>query len=486
MKGSTLERVEFRILISHGAAMIFDRLIPVASIPGPGFLRLSARSRVALTLLLLGLCVLGGPMRAQGISLLRDPDIEHGLRELATPVLRAAGLDPSHTRLLVVDSASLNAFVIDHTAIFLNYGLILRTSKPEMLQAVIAHEAAHIANGHIGRRGQNMRSAGTAAGLGTALAVLAGALAGGEAAVGIAAGTQTSALRSFLSHTRAEEASADRSALTYLRRAGINPRGMVELHGLFAGQEVLSRRNQDPYMRSHPLTRDRIRAAEAVVATLPKAALGVDPEAAYWLARVQGKLSAFKRAPKWTRRRLRSETYADVKLMRGAIADFRSNKLDAALRQMRELRSLRPNDPYYAELEGQILYENRRWAEANAAYYRAAKRAPKDALILAGLGRTQLSAGKPKTALATLERARLRDFRNHRLLRDMSLAYAQTGQPGMASVVTAERYALRGRLTDAGQHAKRALGLLPEGSPPWRRAQDVFLAYERSEKRKKK
>ena len=465
--------------------MIFDRLIPVASIPALAFLRLSARSLVALMVLLLSLSVLAAPARAQGISLLRDPDIEHGLRELATPVLRAAGLNPSRTRLLVVDSASLNAFVIDHTAIFLNYGLILRTTKPEMLQAVIAHEAAHIANGHIGRRGQNIRNAGTAAGLGTALAVLAGALGGGEAAVGIAAGTQTSALRSFLSHTRAEEASADRSAITYLRRAGINPRGMVELHGLFAGQEVLSRRNQDPYMQSHPLTRDRIRAAEAVVATLPEDP-GKDPDAAYWLARVQGKLSAFKRAPKWTKRRLRSETYTDVKLMRGAIADFRSNKLNAALKQMRELRSLRPNDPYYAELEGQILYENRRWAEANAAYARAAKQAPKDALILAGLGRTQLSAGNPKTALATLERARLRDFRNHRLLRDMSLAYAQTGQHGMASVVTAERYALRGRLSDAGNHAKRALGLLPEGSPPWRRAQDVFLAYERSEKRKKK
>ena len=46
----------------------------------------------------------------------------------------------------------------------------------------------------------------------------------GEAAGGIAIGTQSSALRGFLAHTRAEESSADRSAADYLNRAGISPR----------------------------------------------------------------------------------------------------------------------------------------------------------------------------------------------------------------------------------------------------------------------
>jgi predicted Zn-dependent protease len=52
--------------------------------------------------------------------------------------------------------------------------------------------------------------------------------------------------------------------------------------------------------------------------------------------------------------------------------------------------------------------------------------------------------------------------------------------------VTAERYALQGRLDDAGLHAKRATALLPTGSPGWRRAQDVLVAYERSQKRKRR
>ena len=66
------------------------------------------------------------------------------------------------------------------------------------------------------------------------------------------------------------------------------------------------------------------------------------------------------------------------------------------------------------------------------------------------------------------------------MLRDLSVAYAQSGNAGMASEATAQRYALGGRLKDAGIHAKRATDLLPRGSAPWRRAQDVLDAAERA------
>lgn len=169
--------------------MAFERLSRVASIP-------------ALLLVVAAWMASAVPSTAQ--SLIRDPDIEYGLRELAFPVLRAAGLNTNRVRILVVNDSTFNAFVIDYGAIYLNYGLILTVESPEMLQAVIAHEAAHIANGHLARRVENLRAAQRNAGLGTALALIAAAAGGGEAAAGIAAGTQGAALRSFLGHTRAE------------------------------------------------------------------------------------------------------------------------------------------------------------------------------------------------------------------------------------------------------------------------------------------
>lgn len=358
--------------------MTFDRFSRLASIPA---LALAALCFVATTL--------ATTAQAASISLLRDPDIERGLNEVAAPVLRAAGLNAKRVRVLVVNNSSFNAFVINSQTIFIHYGLILKVDRPEMLQAVIAHEAAHITNGHIARRTQNLRSAQSAAGFGAALAVLAAAAGAGEAAAGIALGTQASAVRGFLAHTRAEEASADRSAAGTLRRAGISPKGLVDLHRIFAGQEVLSAANQDPYMRSHPLSRDRIRAAEAYLASHGDTSKA-DPNAQYWFARLRGKLSAFTRSPKWTLRRVGEERYKDVRLMREAVAHHRRNNLNKALGAIDGALAVRPNDPYYNELKGQILMENRRWEAALGAYRRAASQAGRDPLILASLGARNL------------------------------------------------------------------------------------------------
>ncbi|MEE4187426.1 MAG: M48 family metalloprotease, partial [Roseobacter sp.] len=419
---------------------------------------------------------------AQG--LLRDADIEYGLKQLSSPILTAAGLSPARVKVLVVNDSSMNAFVISNDAIFLNYGLIIRMENASMLQGVIAHEAAHIANGHIARRLNNLAGARTAAGFGVALAAIVGAAGGGgDAAAGVLLGTQSSAQNRFFRHTRAEEASADQSAVRFMRAAGVNPTGMSDVLEIFRGQELLAETRQDPYTRTHPLSRDRVRALEGYVAAYGGGD-AQDPAAAYWFARVKGKLSAYTRSPKWTLRRLEETPYADVRLLREAIAEHRQSRTSAALKAIDAAIAGSPNDPFLHDQRGQILLETRNFSAAVAAYSRAVQYAPNDPLILSGYGRALLTVDRVNEARQALEKARTIDFRDGAMLRDLSVAYAKSGQRGMASVVTAERYALVGRLDDAEIHAKRAADLLPEGSGPWQRAQDVLIAAERAAKRR--
>lgn len=435
-----------------------------------------------LSLVLAAGMIVGAARPARALTLLRDAGIEAGLSELALPVLRAAGLNALRVRVLVVNDSRLNAFVIDSQTIFLNYGMILKAENPAMLQAVIAHEAAHIANGHIARRMGNYKNARTLSGLGTALALIAAAAGAGEAAVGIALGTQSSAQRGFLKNTRAEESSADRSAANYLRLADISPRGLVQLHEVFAGQDLLSLSRQDPYAQSHPLSRDRVRAAKEYLETYGDAA-PPNPNADYWFARVRGKLSAFTRAPKWSMRRAAKEPEQDVRLMREAIAYHRNRNLAAARRAINGAIAIRPDDAYYYDLKGQIEMENRQWSRAVTAYAKAQELAPRDPLIRGGYGRALVAAGQTKAGLEQLENARKREYRDTRLLRDLAFAYAKTGQNGMAALVTAERFALEGKFSDAGRNARRASAQLPTGSPPWQRAEDVLIAAQQFEKK---
>ena len=417
------------------------------------------------------------PARAQ--NLIRDADIEHALGQLARPILQAAGLSPAQVKILLIEDRVPNAFVIDARAIFIHTGMVTRLKSAEALQSVIAHEAAHIANGHISRRMSQIGARNSAVGLGMALAAAAAA-GGAKNAGALAIGVASSAQRSLLSHSRAEESSADQSAIRYLASAGVSTRGAIEVHDIFKGQDVLSEARQDPYARSHPFSRDRVRAMEAYVA-----AYGGDKAYSatsnYWFQRAKGKIWAFQQAPKSTLRRAEQMPSTDIKLMMQAVAHHRRAQTAKAASVMQTLIKSRPNDAYYYELLGQILLEGRQYKAAVNAYGRAAKLLPNNALALGGYGRALLAAGQPKAALKTLEAARARDFRDPSTLRDLGTAYAKTGQPAMASLAVAERYALRGRLKDAAIHAKRAAGQLPRGSGPWQRAQDVLSAAQRQE-----
>lgn len=420
---------------------------------------------------------LGIALPASAVTLLRDPDIEHALKQLAKPIFSAAGLPFSRIKIIVIKDSTMNAFIIDNNHIFIHSGLILRLKSASELQAVIAHEAAHIANGHLGQRAVNAQSARNVAGIGLALAAAAAAAGNGDAAAALSIGISSSANRVFLGHTRAQEASADHAAIRYMVRGGMDPRGAVSVMNIFVGQEVLSARRQDPYARSHPMSRDRLRTAKALVDSLGKK-ITPTTDHNYWFSRAKGKLSAYLRAPKWTRRRAHESAANDISLMRQAIAYHRESNTQKSISLMQKLIKSRPKDAYYHELYGQILLESRKTKAAVSAYKRSISLAPKNALILGSYGHSLLVTGNASAALRVLEKARARDYTDARTLRDMGQAYARIGKPGMAALLTAERYALRGRMKDAAIHAKRASHVLPRGSPGWQRAQDVLFAAQ--------
>jgi predicted Zn-dependent protease len=415
------------------------------------------------------------PARAGG--LLRDAESERALRELARPLLAAAGLGAGSVKILIIEDRTLNAFVGDAQHILIHSGLILKLKRAEELQAVLAHEIAHIANGHITRRATNARAARTAAGLGLLLSAAAAAAGAGDAAAGLAIGTTSSAQRVFFGHTRAEESSADQSGLRYMAAAGVDPHAAADVLEIFSGQEALNIGRQDPYARTHPLSRDRIRAVEGFAAGYADRARD-DPAADYWFAVVHDKLAAYLQNPAQTIRATRGDNSA-LALMRRAVAYHRMPKPGEAIAAAEALVAARPNDPYARETLAWILLESRRVPQAVATYRQAVSMARNEPLILAGLGRALVVEGSGaavREALDVLERSRSRDPQNPSVLRDLATAYAKSGQPGMASVVTAERFALLGRLDDAAIHAQRAVDQLPRGSPGWLRADDVLAA----------
>ena len=162
------------------------------------------------------------------------------------------------------------------------------------------------------------------------------------------------------------------------------------------------------------------------------------------------------------------------------------SNLKEAARLVDALIAARPSDPYYRELKGQFYLEAGQAEAAVSAYRQALSRAPKSALIQVGLARSLLqfdTKSATKEALGLLQKAAERDRANPMTYQLLALAHARLGDNGRASLATAERYALAGRFKDAEIHAKRAMGLLPEGTPGWRKADDIVRAAARQTQR---
>ncbi len=425
-----------------------------------------------------------GPAPAQGLRLIRDSEIENTIRALAEPVFAAAGLNTDSVQVHLVNDPTMNAFVAGGQQIFINTGMILGANHPGQVSGVIAHEAGHIAGGHLARAQEALRNATAQSILAAVLGAAAVVAAGGNAGVGGAAvvGGVGVGQRSILQYSRIQESAADQAAIRYLDASGQSGRGLVEILQKLGNQTALLRSNQDVYARSHPLSQDRVAALRRDVEASRFAAVQASAEQVAAFERMKAKLQGYLGRHAETLRRYPESDTSLVGHYARAFAYNRRPDVRRALAETDTLLDLMPDDPYFNELRGQILFENGRVAEAVPPYERAVFLAPEEPLLRIGLARAQIALSDParnKEAIEHLVRAVRIDKTIISAWHQLAIAYGRDKQFGLSSLASAERAFLSGRLDEARGHAARAEAILPVGSPGALRAQDILNAARR-------
>ena len=140
-----------------------------------------------------------------------------------------------------------------------------------------------------------------------------------------------------------------------------------------------------------------------------------------------------------------------------------------------------PNDPYYRELKGQMLFENGRVRDAIGPYEEAVRLAPNAALLRMSLSQVYIETGDSalnKRAIAYLNDASRAEGRDSQVWHFLAVAYGRDNQMGMAALSLAEQALADGRKKDAIQQANRAQHLLPRNTGSYARAEDIHREAE--------
>ena len=191
-----------------------------------------------------------------------DPETTDVIAQQAMRLLRAAGAlghaeSDRPFRFFLVRDSSINAFALPGGYIGIHTGLITASDREAEVMSVLAHEIGHVTQRHIARMFGQQRQSSAVMIAAAVLAAMA-AKSSPDAAMGMISLGQTVALRDQLAFSRDAEREADRVGLQILTESGFDPQSMSAMFERLSQAGRLYDNNAPAYLRTHPLTTERI------------------------------------------------------------------------------------------------------------------------------------------------------------------------------------------------------------------------------------
>jgi beta-barrel assembly-enhancing protease len=208
---------------------------------------------------------------------LDDPVLNEYLQALWQPMLEAARRRGDIEedlwaqlawKTFLVQDRSVNAFALPGGFVGVHLGLIAITTTRDELASVLAHEMSHVSQRHIARSLASANRQGTASLAAMLLGILVAARSGNaDVAQAAVVGSQAAAIQGQLNFSRDMEREADRIGYGIFSAAGFRQTGMVAMFEKLDQAGRLNDSGAYPYLRTHPLTVERVSEARSRLVT---------------------------------------------------------------------------------------------------------------------------------------------------------------------------------------------------------------------------
>lgn len=200
------------------------------------------------------------------LPIVQDPELNRYINVLGDSIALLADERQLDWTFKIVDSPEVNAFAIPGGFIYVNRGLIERTTRMSQLAGVLGHEVGHVVKRHSVEQMQKAQQAE----LGVGLACILTRVCEGQAAgalINLGAGAV------FAKFSRSAEEEADEEGIRNVVRAGIHPDGIPQMFEILLEERNRSPAGVEAWFSTHPLEEDRIRDTRAKIAKIDPAIL---------------------------------------------------------------------------------------------------------------------------------------------------------------------------------------------------------------------
>lgn len=415
------------------------------------------------------------PLIASAFEIIRDSEIEETLNLIAQPIVKAAKL--KKLKIHLINDNELNAFTAGGNELYIYSGIINQFSDIDVIRGVIAHEVGHIVGAHLLRQGENIDLYNKVAA--SSVAIGLASVVAGQAALGtaLAFGGEHFAQRSILSYSRAFESSADQAALKLLESSGNSAIGMIKFFEFLQKQHSVAMINR--YDQTHPLSIQRLQLLRQFHAKSKYKHATNSKELEYKFARSAAKLLAFTTSKQQLRSILTQNYSQEIADYVKAIVYFRMSDVTKSIHYIDRLLILKPNDPFYYELKGQILFEFGKY-ESLDAYTKALLLRPNDLLIrlstaIVGITIYEHEIEKIKPFFNDLQLIYNKEPDNLAALYYMAVYYERVGRKADALLTSAVMAYKAGDIKRAESLAKTAIKEFKQDTPSWHKANDIIL-----------
>jgi predicted Zn-dependent protease len=376
-----------------------------------------------------------------------DPELTQYVNALGKRLVAASPDAHLDFEFFVLQDPTINAFAMPGGFVGVHTGLILAAQTESELAAVLAHEVSHVTQHHMARMlaKQEQLSIPTIAAL---IVAMLAARSHGDLTQGVLVAAGAGSVQAQLNYSRDFEREADRIGFQTLQDAHFDVSAMASFFERLQKASRLYENNAPAYLRTHPLTTERIadmqnRAHNALYKQTPDS---------LEFHLVRAKLRAEQGTPREARMEfaeiVRERRYANEAAARYGLAAALARDRDyaAAESEVARLRQLTGPHPMVELLAARIRAAGGDQVGAQEILRAAMKRDPSYYPVTYAMVQSLQATGEHREALSLLDELIRNTPRNPKLYSMQAQSYAAVGQSLLQHRALAESYYLQGTL----------------------------------------